>query len=144
MLVRDGGGSCNDVTMFKIVTSFSSETLTSNPGISASMRTLAHKNGTRKQETNSYTHNLVPRFSLSRARNTATLRVMRREPGNEANVYMTAPVLKAGHLGVPSYIHVCLFVWAMVGWVLCTCISMDESTMRYSIYGLTWVGRRLS
>ena len=44
--------------------------------------------------------------------------------------------LKAGHPGVPSYI--CLFVWAMVGWVtlplfsfcflktgvLCTCISM--------------------
>ena len=49
-------------------------------------------------------------------------------------------VLKAGHPGVPSYI--CLFVWAMVGWVtspffsfvfllvcyahvfLCICISM--------------------
>ena len=31
------------------------------------------------------------------------------------DLYPTAPVLKAGHPGVPSYI--CLFVWAMVGWV---------------------------
>ena len=33
----------------------------------------------------------------------------------DLNPPATTPVLKAGHPGVPSYI--CLFVWAMVGWV---------------------------